>query len=115
MGYAGDSYKLIEQDSHSIWLNGKYMYEMVGNFQIFGDSYEIYDKNKKLIATAEFNMTNTSGTIHDVDNNLIAEYKSGLLSKDYTVKIYKNCIMEEDAMLLICASFFSDFDADSHS
>ena len=47
IGYAGDAYNFITQDSHSIYINDEISVEMVGLYKFWGESYEIYNKNKK--------------------------------------------------------------------
>ena len=43
IAHAGDTYRIIAQDSHGIYIGRELMYEMVGKFELFGQEYEIYD------------------------------------------------------------------------
>lgn len=113
LGYAGDAYGIIEQDDHGIYVDGKFEVNMCGNFQLIGDSYKIKDANGNVIANAKFDTFNTSGEIVDVYGNLVATYDSFYFFNDYTVTIYDNNICSDLAILMIMASFVSDFQADS--
>lgn len=112
LGYAGDSYGIISQDDHGIYIGDKFDINMCGNFELFGESYTLKDSNGDTVATALFNMNNTGGTIKDVNNNLIAKYTSSLFMNDYTVTIYDNSVCSDLAILMIVASYVSDYMAD---
>lgn len=112
VAYAGDSYHFINQDSHGIYVNNDFTYDMVGLFKVFGESYEIYDKNEKLVANITFNVTNTSGKMHNAEGKLIAEYESEPFFNDYSVKIYDECEIDEISAIMIFASYYSDYAAD---
>ena len=73
------------------------------------------DAEGNIVATAEFNATNTGGSIVDAAGNLIAVYSSSLFANDYTVTIYDNNICSDMAILMIIASYISDYKADSRS
>lgn len=113
IGKADDSFHFINQDSHGIYIDNVFTCDMVGHFNVFGDTYTIYDAEEKEIAHVTFNTLNTSGTISDSDDNIIAEYTSGITNRDYSVKIYKNEIFTDDEILLMCAAFYSDRTADA--
>ena len=110
---AGDTYHLISQDSHFIKTFTESI-EMVGNFNLLGDSYDIYvDKEK--VAHAEFNFLNTYGTLVDADGNLMADYTSRMYFRDYSVQVTRHNIFSDEALNLIFASYYSDQAADSRS
>jgi hypothetical protein len=105
---AGDSYSFISQDAHGIRVYNGDTIDMVGCISFFGDSYELYDEEGRQLGTATFNSLNTEGKIKDMDGNLMAFYSSMLYRNDYNVRIYDNCTISEDAVLLIMASYYSD-------
>ena len=113
IGYAGDSYHFIQQDSHSIYLDDEISVEMVGLFKKFGDSYDIYNKDEEKIANVTFNAFNTNGEMYDIDGNLIADFHSSLFMNDFDVRITDKCNLDEKAVLLIFCSYYSDQSADS--
>lgn len=108
VGYAGDAYHFIAQDSHAIYVNDEFSVEMVGLVDYFGESYKIYDYDEKLVAEVTFNTLNTSGEMYDVDGNLIADYQSKAYANDFTVRISENCTLDENTVLLIFCSYYSD-------
>ena len=111
IGTAGDEYHLISQDSHSI-ITDRQSIEMVGKVKIFGEEYYLYDTEGKEIGTAVFNFWGTNEKITDEKGNIIAEYNSGWLRKDYTITISKDSNINNDAIILIFASYASDFHYD---
>ena len=113
MGYAGDAYGIISQDDHGIYVGDTFEINMCGNVDFLGNSYELKDSQGNVVATAEFNTFNTKGTIVDTNGVLIAKYSSGALRNDYTVAIYDNAICSDMAILMIMASYVSDYQADS--
>ena len=113
IGKAGDEYHLVSQDSHSISLKEGAYIEMTGNFKLLGEEYTIYSKEKKYIGKASFNIFGTNGVLTDKDGNIIAEYNSGWLRKDYDVTIKNEAELDSDAILLVFASYASDFDFDN--
>lgn len=112
LGYAGDVYGFISQDDHGIYINKEFDINMCGNVDLFGESYELKNQNEETVATAEFNMSSTGGSIVDVNGNLIAEYSSSFLMNDYTVTIYDNTVCSDMSILMIVASYVSDYMAD---
>ena len=110
---AGDEYHLISQDSHFIVTDTEKI-EMVGNFNLLGDSYDIYVDGEK-VAHAKFNFLNTYGTLTDADGNLMADYTSRMYFKDYSVQVTEHNFFSDEALNLIFASYFSDQEADSRS
>ena len=113
IGYAGDAYHFITQDSHSIYVNDEISVEMVGLFKIFGESYDIYNKDTEKIANVTFNTFNTNGKMFDVDGNLIADFNSKLFMNDFEVRITDKCNLDEKTVLMIFCSYYSDQSADS--
>ena len=113
LAYAGDQYHIITQDTHWI-LTGSEEIKMVGNFNFFGDSYDIYVDGQK-VAHAKFDFLNTYGTLVDNSGNLMADYSSRLYFKDYTVQATQYNIFSDEALNLIFASYYSDQEADSRS
>lgn len=108
MAYAGDDYHLIAQDSHAIIVDGVVTAEMIGKFDLFGNSYDIYNGAGEKIAEASFNWTDTSGTLVDTDGNIIAEYSSFILFNDFDVKISEDCPIDNTTVLMIFCSYYSD-------
>lgn len=113
LSYAGDAYHFIAQDSHSIYVKDKYVFEMVGKVDALGETYDIYNFDKEKVAHAEFNEANTYGSIYDSDNKLIAEYTSNYVHNDFTVRISKQAKYDHKAILMIFCSYYSDQEADS--
>ena len=112
LGYAGDVYGFISQDDHGIYIGEEFDVNMCGNVDLFGESYELKDSDGKTIATVAFNMSNTGGSIRDIKGNLIATYSSSYFMNDYTVTIYDNDICSDMSILMIVASYVSDYMAD---
>lgn len=115
VAYAGDEYHFLAQDTHSIYLDDGLAVEMVGKVNLFGDTYDIYDSNQNKIATVSFNILDTAGEMYDENKNLIATYSAWPFMNDYTVKISDNCKIDDNAALMIFASYYSDRSADSRS
>ena len=111
--YADDTYHLIAQDSHAIYVNGIMSAEMVGLVKFFGESYDIYNKNGEKIANITFNQLNTNGEMYDNAVNLIADFNSKLFLKDFNVRITEICDLDEKTVLMIFCSYYSDQSADS--
>ena len=105
LGYAGDVYGIISQDDN-------FEINMCGNIDFLGESYELKDSNGTVVGYAAFNMNSTRGEITDINGNLISKYSSKLLANDYTVTIYDNEVCSDMAILMIIASYVSDFQAD---
>ncbi len=108
IGYAGDDYHLIAQDSHVIIISGMVTAELVGKWDLFGETYDIYDSGGQKIAKATFNWTNTYGKIVDTDGNLLAEYESFILFKDFDVRIAEDCPIDDGTVIMIFSSYYSD-------
>ena len=113
LGYAGDAYRFITQDAHSIYVNDEFSVEMVGLFKIFGESYDIYNKDGKKIANVVFNSFNTHGEMHDTSGNLMADFTSKLFRNDFEVRITEKCDLDEKTILMIFSSYYSDQNADA--
>lgn len=113
IAYAGDSYKFWGQDDHGIYVNDEFRYDMKGNFDFWGESYELYDEEKKLIATAEFNGSSTSGKLYNTDEQIIASYESGFLSSDFNIRIENTCTIEDEVIIMLFSSYYSDYAYDN--
>lgn len=112
LGYAGDAYGIISQDDHGIYIGKEFDVNMCGNVDLWGESYKLKDAEGNVVGTVEFNMSNTGGSIKDVNGNLIATYSSALFMNDYTVTIYDNDVCSDMSILMIMASYVSDYKAD---
>ena len=115
IAYGADDYHFIAQDSHSILVNNQPTVEMVGKFSIFGDKYDIYNMDGQIIATANFNILNSYGTITGTDGTLWADYQSNFYRFDYNVRIKDECEIDDNTILLMMASFYSDRATDSNN
>ena len=110
---AGDVYHFISQDSHSVVdADGNLQIEMAGNIEIWGESYVLYNNEQSIIGYLYVGGTNTGGTIKDIEGDVIVKYTSSPLFDDYNVDISPNCQINDDYILLLFASYFSDIDAD---
>ena len=108
----------IELVSGTIGVNSPFeivvQYRYIGNSEFKFDTIcALTDKEGNIVATAEFNMSNTGGTIKDTEGNLIAKYLSSYFMNDYTVTIYDNNICSDMSILMIVASYVSDYMADN--
>lgn len=108
LAYAGDEYHLVAQDSHAIIVGNTVTAEMVGLWDLFGNSYDIYNTDGKKIAHAEFNLLNTAGELYNADGKLIATYGSFVFFRDFTVKVAKECELDPTTVLMIFCSYYSD-------
>lgn len=113
IAYADDSYHLIAQDSHVIYVDGAMTVEMVGLVKFFGESYDIYDKDKGKIANVTFDQLNTNGEMYDINGNLIADFNSKMFFNDFNIRITEKCNLDEKTVLMIFCSYYSDQAADS--
>ena len=113
IAYAGDSYNLVSQDDHGIYLNGDFVFDVVGEFSFFGDKYYLRDSNGNTIATVDFNWSDTNGKMYDANGALIAQYVSAFAYKDYIVYVYDENTIDENALLMVFSSYVSDKEADS--
>lgn len=112
IAYAGDSYHFINQDSHGIYVNNEFTYDMNGLFDLFGEEYEIYNEDEKKVAYISFNIHNTKGIMYNADKKIIAEYESAYMFKDFNIKIYDDCEIDEISVIMIFCSYYSDYAAD---
>lgn len=110
-----DDYNFITQNDHAITNSNGALYVMDGNFKWFGDSYKIFNSNKEQVATLECNMFMTHCTLKDMQGNILAEYNSRIFRKDYIVSIYDGCEIDDESILMMFASAYSDVRADSSS
>lgn len=113
IAYAGDAYHFIAQDSHSISVGDTVTAEMVGLIDFLGESYDIYNTDEEQIAEVSFNMFNTTGEMYDMKGNIIADFYSKLFFNDFTVRIYEECELDENTVLMIFCSYYSDQKVDS--
>ena len=113
IAYAGDDYHLIAQDSHVIIQDGVVAAEMVGRFDLFGETYDIYDASGEKIGRAKFNWSDTYGTLYDTTGNLIADYDSFIFFNDFDVRISEKCEISHNTVLMIFCSYYSDQKYDS--
>ncbi len=112
IAFADDTYHLISQDSHVIVVNNQVTAEMVGKISITGNVFDIYNNHGELIAHANFSFYNLNGKIKDTNENTIAIFKSNPFIKDFTVYVSPDCDIDENTLILIFASNYSDYDAD---
>jgi hypothetical protein len=110
---ADDTYKVIGQDDHAITVNGDFDIAIHGNFDLIGTSYDLHDANGNKVGYADFNATCTSGAVYDNSDNVIAKYSKYIGFNDYSVTIYDNDVCSDEAMLMIIASYVSDYHADN--
>ena len=115
IGRADDSYNIISQDDHAIVINGVFEIDVAGNFEIFGNSYELYDADGNKVGSASFNTFCTDGSIKDIDGNIVAKYRKDIMFNDYDVTIYDNTLCSDEAILMIIASYVSDYHADDRN
>lgn len=112
LGYAGDAYGFIKQDDHGIYVNDVFEMNMCGEVDFLGNTYTLKNADGNTIATADFNFSSTYGEIVDTKGNLIAVYSSLYIAHDYEVVIYDNEVCSDLAILMIMASYTSDYIAD---
>jgi len=110
---ADDSYNIISQDDHSIVVDGEFEVCIAGNVDIIGESYDLYDHNGIKVGYAEFSAFGYSGGIYDVNGKVAADYSRAFAMNDYTVTVYDNNICSDKAMLMLVASYVSDYHYDN--
>ncbi len=111
---ASDKYHLITQDDHCIIdSEGNVMAVMEGQFQLFGERYKIYNEEGIYIGYLKVGITSTYGGLYDVNDRLMATYKSHFCFKDFELVIDEDAPLSDEAIILLFASYYSDFDADS--
>ena len=113
IAHAGDTYRIIAQDSHGIYIGRELMYEMVGKFELFGQEYEIYDYNGNYIGKFKYSPANFYGKFTDANGTVIARYKSFWHLKDFKVKIYDDCELDENSVLMMIGCYYSDYHYDN--
>ena len=112
IGKADDTYHIINQDDHAIIIDGKFEVDICGNFELLGNSYDLYDQNKNKVGYAEFNAFCTHGAVLNANGDVIAIYSRMPLFNDYKVTIYDNDICSDEAIMMIIGSYVSDYHAD---
>ena len=115
IGYADDSYNFITQDDHSIVVNGKFEVAVKGEFELVGEEYTLLNEKGEIVGRADFNGWCTCGAVYDKNDEVIAVYSKSPLFNDYTVTIYDNDLCSDKAILMIIASYVSDYHADNAS
>ena len=113
IAYADDTYHLISQDSHAIIVDDVVTCEMVGRVKLLGEKYDIYNTDGDLIAHADFDFMNLYGKIVDKNEKPIVVYKANPILKDYSIYISPDCTIDENTIIMICSSYYSDRSADS--
>lgn len=108
-----DKYNFITQNEHVIMNGDDVAYICDGKIKLFADSYDVFDADGNKIAYVKFNMFDTAGIMIDMDGNEIARYDSALSRYDYVVSIFDACKIDDESVLMIFASYFSDVRADS--
>ena len=112
IGEASDAYHIIGQDDHAIIINGKFEIDVVGNIELLGENYDLYNQDGIKVGYADFNSFGTSGAIYNIHDEVIATFSKFVLFNDYTIKIYDNNLCSDNALLMIFASYMSDYKAD---
>lgn len=110
---ADDNYNFINQDDHAIYVNGVLACIVGGDFGFIANHYTIYNTDYKEIAKADFDSFDSYGSITSIDGVVWAEYSSGVLFYDYTVRIHEECELSDEVVLLLMASYKSDKMADN--
>ena len=108
-----DDFNFITQNDHAIKRDNDVLCAMEGQFKMFGDTYNIFDANKEQIATLKCNMFMTSCKLLDMQGNVMAEYGSRILRSDYVVSIFDGCTIDDETVLLLFASAYSDARSDN--
>lgn len=111
--YAGDAYNFVTQNDHGIYVGDEHVYDVVGEFKLFADSYTVRDAEGNEVAYVKFNMWDTVGKMYTADGTLVAQYNSGYFNHDYTVSIFESNQFDEDVVQMIFASYVSDKEADN--
>ena len=67
-----------------------------------------------VIANADFDVSDCYGSITSSDGVVWAEYSSGFMFNDYTVRIHEECELSDEVVLMLMASYKSDRITDSN-
>jgi len=78
------------------------------NYNDIKNSYDLY-KNNTYIGKVSFNYDDTYGDVKTDKGDLIADYTKSRVSDDYTVQIKENNIFSDEVILMIFASYVSDY------
>lgn len=108
-----DDYNFVTQNDHSILDGNGILYAMEGNFSFFGNSYNVYNNEKELIGTLHFDFWFAHATLKNNDGEIVAQYDSNPARADYIVSIMDNCEIDDDSVLMMFASGYSDARSDS--
>ena len=112
IGKADDTYHVVGQDDHAIVINGNFEIDIQGNFEVLGNSYELYGSDKEKVGYAEFGTLCLDGAVYTVNDDVVAEYSRRPFMNDYSVTIYDNDLCSDEAILMIIASYVSDYHED---
>lgn len=112
IGKADDTYQILDQDTHNIEIGDTIEVCVDGDFNVIGDSYTLYNAKGEYIGRASFSAWGYSGTIYDANNNVIATFSKNVID-DYTVIIYENDVLSDAAILMLTASYMSDYKYDN--
>jgi len=111
---ASDEYHFISQDDHCIVdSEDRVMAVMEGQFQLLGEKYKIYDSEGTYIGYLQVGPTSTKGGFYSENGKLWAAYKSHFLLKDFEIIIDESAPLPDEAIIMLFASYYSDFDADN--
>lgn len=106
---SSDKYHFVTKDDHTVVDNNKEVEAvMKGRYKIFGEMYDIYDRNGNYIGVLKVGFTDTIGGLYNVDGLLVATYKSHLLFRDYKVEVSSKCDFDDDVVIMLFANYYSD-------
>ena len=108
-----DDYNFITQNDHSILDGNGILYAMEGNLSFIGNSYNVYNNEKELVGSIHFDFWLAHATLKNVDGEVIAQYDSNPARADYIISIMDNCEIDDDSVLMMFASGYSDARSDS--
>ena len=107
-----DKYNLVTQNDHTILDGNGILYSCQGNLNIVNNSYDVFNNQKEQIGYIEFNAWDTYGTLCNMDGEVMAQYNSNIFCVDYVVSVFENCEIDDDSVLMMFASYYSDMRAD---
>ena len=112
IAYADDTYHVIKQDSHLIVCDGVVTAEMAGKYSFLGNAYDIYDAKGTRIADAYFDAFNLKGRLTNAEGIDVASYSANIITKDFDVYVSPENTIDEDTLIMIFCSYYSDQAAD---
>ena len=98
----------IASAKNSIISYGDETYCCEGDFSMFGNSYIIENSNGDKIAEIKVDVFGSKGLMSDDEGNVIARFDASIARKDYIVSIYGSCGFDDEAVLMMFASYFND-------